>query len=124
MAYSMIAIYGMNEKVGNVSFYGMQQDQFNKPYSDETANMIDEEVRKLVDGQYKRAQDLLTEKRAELNALAHALLDKEVLLKSDVIKLIGPTPWHNKEHEVVDIKIDEDESTDIDVNPVEEPSEN
>ena len=124
MAYSMIAIYGMNDKVGNVSFYGMQQDQFNKPYSDLTANMIDEEVRKLVDGQYKRAQELLTEKRSELNALAQALLDKEVLLKSDVIKLIGHTPWHNEEHAVVDIKIDEEESTDIDVDPVKEPSEN
>ncbi len=92
MAYSMIAVYGMNEKVGNVSFYGMQQDQFNKPYSDETASMIDDEVRAAIDVQYERAQNLLSEKREELNILAQMLLDKEVLLKSDVERLIGPRP--------------------------------
>jgi len=90
MAYGMISVYGMNEKVGNVSFYGMQQDQFNKPYSDETATIIDNEVRILIDKQYVRAQELLSDKREELNALAKALLEKEVLLKSDVEKLIGP----------------------------------
>jgi len=93
MAYSMIAIYGMNEKVGNVSFYAMQQDQFNKPYSDDTATLIDDEVRKLIEKQYIRAQNLLIEKREELNLLAQALLEKEVLLKSDVIKLIGLRPF-------------------------------
>lgn len=95
MAYSMIAIYGMNEKVGNVSFYGMQNDQFNKPYSDETASLIDEEVRKMVEEQYVRAQKLLLERRDELEALARQLLDKEVLLKSDVERLIGPRPFNN-----------------------------
>jgi len=93
MAYGMIAVYGMNEKVGNVSFYAMQQDQFNKPYSDETATLIDTEVRKLIEEQYLRAQNLLREKREELNLLAQALLEKEVLLKSDVIKLIGLRPF-------------------------------
>ena len=63
MAYSMIGVFGMNDKVGNVSFYGLQQDSFTKPYSDETAKLIDEEVRKLIEKEYKRAQDLLTEKR-------------------------------------------------------------
>ena len=90
MGYGMVSVYGMNEKVGNVSFYGMQQDQFQKPYSDETAKLIDEEVRKLVEKEYIRAQALLTERREELNKLAEALLEKEVLLKSDVEKLIGP----------------------------------
>ena len=90
MAYSMIAVYGMNKKVGNVSFYGMQQDQFNKPYSDDTARLIDEEVRAMIDVQYERAQELLTGKREELNALANALLENEVLHKSDVERLIGP----------------------------------
>jgi cell division protease FtsH len=93
MAYSMIAIYGMNEKVGNVSFYGMQNDQFNKPYSDETASLIDEEVRKMVEEQYLRAQQLLIDRKDELEALARQLLDKEVLLKSDVERLIGPRPF-------------------------------
>lgn len=93
MAYSMTSVYGMNEAVGNVSFYGMSQDQFSKPYSDETAKLIDDEVRKLVEGQYLRAQELLKEKRNELEVLAKQLLDKEVLLKSDVERLIGPRPF-------------------------------
>ena len=92
MAYSMIAVFGMNEKVGNVSFYGMQQDQFSKPYSDDTATLIDDEVRKLVESQYLRAQNLLKDKRNELEILANELLEKEVLLKSDLEKLIGPRP--------------------------------
>lgn len=92
MGYGMVTIYGMNKKVGNVSFYAMSQDQFSKPYSNETAKLIDEEVRLLIEDQYKRAQDLLTEKRNELNLLASTLLEKEVLLKSDLEKLIGPRP--------------------------------
>ena len=92
MAYGMVTVYGMNKNVGNVSFYAMSQDQFNKPYSDETAKMIDDEVRKLIDTQYERAQQLLTEKRHQLNLLAQELLEKELLLKSDVERLIGPRP--------------------------------
>ena len=90
IAYNMIAVYGMNDKVGNVSFYGMSQDQFNRPYSDNTAMMIDEEVRKLIDIQYERAKKLLIEKRKELESLAQALLETEVLHKSDVERLVGP----------------------------------
>ena len=101
MAYSMIAIYGMNEKVGNVSFHGMSQDQFNKPYSDDTAKLIDEEVRNLIQEQYVRSQELLKKHRNELNILAKTLLDKEVILKSDLEILIGKRPWDNKE-EVID----------------------
>jgi len=97
MAYGMVAVYGMNDKVGNVSFYGMQQDNFNKPYSDETATLIDDEVRNIIAEQYERAQNLLTERREELNKLAEQLLEKEVLLKSDVEKLIGPRPFSEQE---------------------------
>ncbi len=94
MSYGMIAIYGMNDKVGNVSFYDLQnQNSFTKPYSDETARMIDEEVRRLIEGQYQRAKALLKEREKELHALANALLEKEVLLKSDLEKLIGPRPF-------------------------------
>jgi len=93
MAYSMVTVFGMNKKVGNVSFYGLSQDQFNKPFSDDTATLIDEEVRKLIDIQYVAAQDLLKEKRKELDILAQQLLEKEVLHKSDIIRLIGPRPY-------------------------------
>ena len=101
MAYSMVAIYGMNEKVGNVSFYGMQQDQFNKPYSDDTARLIDQECRKMIDEQYDRAQALLKERSKELHLLAAALLDKEVLTKADVARLIGDSPYKDKNKPLV-----------------------
>jgi AFG3 family protein len=90
MGYGMVSYYGMNDKVGNVSFYGMSQDQFNRPYSDETAKLMDDEVRNLINVQYKRAVSLLKQKKNELEVLAKQLLEKEVLLKSDVEKLIGP----------------------------------
>ncbi len=93
MAYSMLTVYGMNDKVGNVSFYGLSKDQFQKPYSEATASMIDEEVRKIVENQYERAKNLLREKRNELEILANRLLEKEVLLKSDVMALIGARPY-------------------------------
>lgn len=92
MAYSMITIFGMNEKVGQVSFHGLSQDQFQRPYSDDTATLIDDEVRNLVESQYQRAQDLLRERKDELEILAHQLLEKEVLVKSDVERLIGIRP--------------------------------
>lgn len=94
MAYGMVAVYGMNDKIGNVSFYDMQnQNQFDKPYSDDTARLIDEEVRKLIEEQYARAKELLSEKREEVVKLAEALLAKEVVLKSDLVKLIGLRPF-------------------------------
>ncbi len=92
MAYSMVSIFGMNDKVGQVSFYGLSSDQFQKPYSDQTASMIDAEVRRLVDSQYQRAIGLLNEKRDQLEKVANALLEKEVLLKSDIERLIGERP--------------------------------
>jgi cell division protease FtsH len=102
MAYDMTTIYGMNEKVGQVSFYGMSKDTYQRPYSDNTATLIDDEVRKLLDSQYERAQSLLHEHRDKLELLAHELLDKEVLLKSDLEKLIGPRPSDADETEAQD----------------------
>ncbi len=94
MGYAMTTVYGMNRQVGQVSFYDQQgQYQFQKPYSDTTAAKIDDEVRKLLDSQYERAKELLVEHRDDLEKLANALLEKEVLLKSDVEKLIGKRPF-------------------------------
>ena len=96
-AYAMVSVYGMNRKVGNVSFYDPQQDQtFTKPYSDETARLIDEEVRKLIDVAYERTKELLTDKKEQVARLAEALLEKEVLFQSDVESLIGPRPYEEK----------------------------
>ena len=84
----------MNEKVGNVSYYEMtKNNQFDKPFSDETARLIDEEIRNLIDQQYQRALSLLREKRKELELLATELLNNEVLLKDDVERLIGQRPF-------------------------------
>jgi len=94
LAYSMVTVYGMNRNVGNVSFYNMGKDSFQKPFSEQTSSMIDEEVRILLDQQYQRSVALLTEKREELEVLAHRLLEKEVMHKSDVEALIGPRPWN------------------------------
>ncbi len=97
IGYAMVTVYGMNDKVGNISFYDPQQDNsFTKPYSDETAKLIDEEVRKLIDIAYLRTKALLTEKKAEVEKLAEALLEKEVLFQSDVENLIGPRPFEDK----------------------------
>ncbi len=90
LAYAMVTVYGMNDKVGNVSFYDPQnENMFTKPYSDDTAKVIDEEVRKLIDAAYQRTIALLTEKREQLNKIAQALLAKEILFKADLDELIG-----------------------------------
>lgn len=96
MAYSMVSIYGMNERVGNVSFHdGNQEYATVKPYSEETSKMIDEEVRDLITGQYNRAKELLRVHMNHLNALAEELLRKEVLYKDDLVRLIGDRPWED-----------------------------
>jgi len=106
IAYAMVTVYGMNDKVGNVSFYDPQQENaFTKPYSEETQRIIDEEVRKLIDDAYERTKALLREKMPQVEKLAEALLEKEVLFQSDVESLIGKRPYEEKkpleaEHEV------------------------
>jgi AFG3 family protein len=97
IAYSMVTVYGMNDKVGNISFYDpAQENYFTKPYSEETGKMIDEEVRKLIDEAYVSTKKLLTEKRGDVELLAKELLKKEVLFKSDVEALIGKRPFEEK----------------------------
>jgi cell division protease FtsH len=97
ISYSMVTVYGMNEKVGNVSFYDpAAENQFTKPYSEETGKLIDDEVRVLVDKAYERTKHLLRERREEVEHLAHALLDKEVLHKDDVELIIGKRPYEDK----------------------------
>ena len=98
IAYGMVAIYGMNTLVGNVSYYGMSQDSYNRPYSDNTATLMDNEVRKICEAQFVRAKDLLREKRPELELLAQHLLEREVLVKSDVEALIGKRPFAPASH--------------------------
>ncbi len=97
IAYSMITVYGMNDKVGNISYYDPNQENvFTKPFSEETGKMIDEEVRKLIDNAYQITKRLLIEKKGDVEKLAKELLKKEVLFKSDVEALIGKRPFEEK----------------------------
>jgi cell division protease FtsH len=101
MAYAMVTVYGMNDKVGNVSFYDPQnENSFTKPYSDETAKVIDEEVRKIIDEAYTRTIELLEGKREQLEILAKKLLEKEILFKSDLEVLIGNREFDDHSHEI------------------------
>ena len=117
IAYSMVTAYGMNKKVGNVSFYDpSQENTFTKPYSEETGKIIDEEVRGIIDQAYQRTLDLLKERRTEVERLAKELLEKEVLHKSDVESLIGKRPFEEKkilEVEEGDKQTDHTDSTTI-----------
>ena len=97
IAYSMVTVYGMNDKIGNVSYYDpTQENTFTKPFSEETGKMIDEEVRKLIEVAYVHTKKLLTEKKDQVEILAKQLLEKEVLFQSDVELLIGKRPYEEK----------------------------
>jgi len=97
MAYAMTTIYGMNEKVGQVSFNDTQGEyQFNKPYSEETSTLIDDEVRKMIDTAYERTKQLLLKHKNELETIAKELLKKEILFRSDLERLIGKRPFSEK----------------------------
>ncbi|MFN5846060.1 MAG: ATP-dependent zinc metalloprotease FtsH, partial [Flavobacteriia bacterium] len=101
-AYAMVSIYGLNDKIGNISFYDSQgRDAFTKPYSDDTARVIDEEVSKLVESQYQRALKLLTENKDKLALLAEKLLTHEVIFKEDLVEIFGKRPWEKEEEQVV-----------------------
>jgi cell division protease FtsH len=97
-AYAMISIYGLNKRVGNVSFYDSQgRDAFTKPYSDETAKIIDEEVSLLIESQYQRALKILTENKDKLEQLAEKLLVDEVIFKENLEEVFGKRQWEPAE---------------------------
>lgn len=97
LSYAMVTIYGMNGKVGNVSFNDTQGEyQFNKPYSEKTSELIDQEVRNLIQSVYDRTKALLTEKREGLEKLAQKLLEKEILFQSDLEEILGKRPFEHR----------------------------
>ncbi|HKL39971.1 MAG TPA: ATP-dependent zinc metalloprotease FtsH [Cryomorphaceae bacterium] len=99
-AYSMVSIYGLNEAIGNISFYdsrGNSDYNFQKPYSDKTAELMDSEVKKIVDKQYDRAKELLRKNKDKLTLLAEQLLEKEVIFKEDLVKIFGKRPFEKEE---------------------------
>ena len=128
LAYSIVTVYGMNDKIGNVSFYDSKQSDYNftKPYSDATAELIDKEVKALIDKAYKRTKELLLSKKKELEILAQELLKREIIFQSDLEGLIGKRPFktpttydaftngeaHDEEKE--DVKKKDNKSEDLD----------
>jgi len=99
MAYSQVTVYGFNAKIGVLSYQDRTgNDQFKKPYSEATAQMIDEEARSLVKGAYERTTKLIVDKRAQLELLAERLLEREMLTHNDVLELLGPRPFEMNDH--------------------------
>ena len=107
-AYAMVSIYGLNDKIGNISYYDSRgQDMFTKPYSDDRARIIDEEVSKMIESQYQRALELLAENKDKLTELAEKLLSSEVIFKEDLVEIFGERMWDKKEE--IEEKITETE---------------
>jgi cell division protease FtsH len=101
-ARAMVTVYGLNEKVGNITYYDSSgNDSFVKPYSEETGKMIDSEISKMIEIQYKRAIELLSKNREKLTVLAELLLEKEVIFKDDLQKIFGKRPFE----EALDVEV-------------------
>ncbi|SEP34263.1 cell division protease FtsH [Flavobacterium sp. CF108] len=103
-ARAMVTIYGLNDKIGNVTYYdssGQSEYNFSKPYSDETAKVIDKEISELIEGQYQRAIEILQENKDKLNQLADILIEKEVIFKDDLEAIFGKRTFDKNLEEVV-----------------------
>jgi len=101
-AYAMVVYFGLNEKIGNISYYdssGQQEYSFSKPYSEKTAELIDQEIHNLIETAYQRAIKLLQENKEKLNSLAKVLIEKEVIFREDLENIFGKRPF-DKEIEV------------------------
>ncbi|MGB0305421.1 MAG: ATP-dependent zinc metalloprotease FtsH [Flavobacteriaceae bacterium] len=99
-ARAMVTVYGLNDKIGNITYYdnnGQSEFGFTKPYSEETAKQIDEEISKIVEREYKRAISLLRKHKKKLSELAEHLLEKEVIFKDDLVSIFGKRPFEKEE---------------------------
>lgn len=95
-ARAMVTIYGLNDKLGNITYYdsqGQSEYNFDKPYSEETAVVIDQEISVIIEGQYQRAIQILSENEDKLHKLAAILIEKEVIFRDDMEAIFGPRPW-------------------------------
>ena len=102
MAYSMVVYYGMSDKLSNISYFDSSRSEysFSKPYSEKTAEIIDEEVKAIVDEQYNRAKDLINSHREQHKELAELLVEKEVIFADDVERIFGKRPWTSRQDEL------------------------
>ncbi|WP_395045008.1 ATP-dependent zinc metalloprotease FtsH [Flavobacterium sp.] len=107
-ARAMVTIYGLNEKLGNITYYdssGQNEYNFNKPYSEETAITIDKEISILIEGQYQRAIEILKENKDKLLQLADILIEKEVIFKDDLETIFGKRPYHKENEDLADLTV-------------------
>ncbi len=121
-ARAMVTIYGLNDKLGNITYYdsqGQNEYAMDKPYSQETAVVIDEEISKIIEAEYDRAIDILSNNREKLDALANLLLDKEVIFKENVEEIFGKRPWDKEETEDTTAEVVATEETTEVVEPTE-----
>jgi cell division protease FtsH len=115
-ARAMVTVYGLNEEVGNITYYDSTgNDAFVKPYSEETGKKIDKEISKMIEAQYKRAIDLLEENKDKLTVLAELLLEKEVIFKDDLQKIFGKRPFEETEGVEKNIVEKEEDITPVDI---------
>ena len=101
-AYGMIAYAGMSDRLPNICYYNNNEYSFQRPYSEATAQMIDEEVLKMINEQYARAKAILTEHKEGHNELAQLLIDREVIFAEDVERIFGKRPWTSRAQEIID----------------------
>lgn len=101
-AYGMVAYAGMSEALPNICYYNNQEYQFQRPYSETTAKLMDEEVLKMINGQYERAKELLNEHAEGHRQLAELLFQKEVIFAEDVEKIFGKRPWVSRSEEIIE----------------------
>ena len=107
-AFGMIAYLGMSEKLPNLCYYSNDEYSFNRPYSEKTAELIDEEVKNMVNEQYERAKKILSEHKDGHAKLSQLLIDKEVIFAEDVEEIFGKRPWASRSEEISANKISED----------------
>ena len=103
-AYGMIAYAGMSDRLPNLCYYNNEEYSFSKPYSDRTAELIDEEVKRMINDQYQRAKDMLTEHKEGHNQLAQLLMEKEVIFAEDMEHIFGKRPWASRSEEIMNMK--------------------
>ena len=107
-AYGMIAYAGMSDKLPNLCYYNNEEYSFNKPYSERTAELIDEEVKRMINEQYKRAKMVLTEHKEGHNQLAQLLMEKEVIFAEDVEHIFGKRRWASRSEEIMNQKVSQE----------------
>ena len=100
-AYGMIAYAGMSDKLPNMCYYNNEEYSFNKPYSERTAELIDEEAKRMINEQYERAKKVLSEQKEGHNKLAELLIEKEVIFAEDVERIFGKRPWASRSEEIM-----------------------